>query len=560
MRIPLFYFIRKYPSVRFILFFLINGLILGSIIFFAFSTIHSAFITGVYPQIVRPGERVALNGLHFGNRPVNAWVFVGGHTIKSEQCIEWTETKIVFDAPDYLKEDLVSVVTRSKRSNAVLLVNSDILPVISKTSTFENRPYIESLETDFGNVGDLISIRGKNFGQNRNASAVVFTGTDDTVPVYNSDGLAEVFGVECNEYDFDYDYWSDRELRIRVPDAAESGNIVVITDAGISNPVPFRLKNKYGSKIYSDKRMYRLVSEVEVSDFQAQQPNTFFLRIPVPQKTASQRSVTLEAASPDPFIVSYQNASLYRFHDVAEGRKLHIRQEYRVDRSEIKTELTANAFRNGTPNNPSLYAVYTEPDALLPADDAVIKKACAAIVKGEINPYRRAQRIYTYLLSEMTLRKTAEQDVGKSILTAFNDKNGDAYDAALLFCTMARAAGIPAIPTAGLLVDAEKQTVLHWWAEFYLNGFGWVPVDLALASGVPFDTGVPDKARWYFGNLDAYHIAFSRGFQNQAPMLPGGRTAERIRSYAFSSIWEEATVSIERYSSLWRLPKVIGVY
>ena len=122
------------------------------------------------------------------------------------------------------------------------------------------------------------------------------------------------------------------------------------------------------------------------------------------------------------------------------------------------------------------------------------------------------------------------------------------------------AAGVPAVPTAGLLVDPQQKAVLHWWAEFYVNGFGWVPVDPALASGVPFDTGIADKSRWYFGNLDAYHIAFSRGYQTQAPMLPNGKTIEKVRSYAFRSIWEEATPNISGYSALWRLPKITSVY
>ena len=146
------------------------------------------------------------------------------------------------------------------------------------------------------------------------------------------------------------------------------------------------------------------------------------------------------------------------------------------------------------------------------------------------------------------------------ILTALEEKSGSAYDLALLFCTIARAAGVPAVPTAGLLVDQAQKATLHWWAEFYLNGFGWVPVDPALASGIPYDTGVSNKEQWYFGNLDAYHIAFSRGYQMQEPMLPNGKTTEKKRSYAFRSIWEETTPNISGYSSLWRIPKITGVY
>ena len=371
---------------------------------------------------------------------------------------------------------------------------------------------------------------------------------------------AVLTGAECSESDFDYEFWSDRELRIRVPDAADTGNVVIITEAGMSNPVAFRLKNKYGTKTYTDTRTYRLVSEVEISDFLAETPNTFFLQIPLPQKMETQRTVTINSVQPEPFVPSYQGASIYRFHNIESGSKIQIRQEYSVSRSIVETNVNVASLRRTEQNNPLLYAAYTESDDFLPADNAVIKKTCRQIVGSETNPYNKARRIYTFLTSEIKARESSAADAGRSILTALEEKNGSAYDLALLFCTLARAAGVPAIPAAGLLINQEQKAVLHWWAAFYINSFGWVPVDPALASGIPFDTGVADKGRWYFGNLDAYHIAFSRGYQSQAPMLPNGKTTEKVRSYAFRSIWEEATPNISGYSALWRIPKITGVY
>ena len=554
------YLIRKYSLVRFLIFVCLIGGIFAGIIFFSRSSIHANTITTVSPQVTVPGERITIEGKHFGHKSIHSWLMIGNNKIKSDRCIEWTDTKIVFEAPDTLYEDILYVVAKNKQGNAVMLVNQAVFPVSSKHTADENLPFIDSLDADSGNVGDLISIHGKNFGHTRNNSVVLFTGTQNTVYAQNTPKEAVLTGAECSESDFDYEFWSDRELRIRVPDAADTGNVVIITEAGMSNPMPFRLKNNYGTKIYTDTRTYRLVSEVEISDFLTETPNTFFLQIPLPQKTETQRAVTINSVQPEPFVPSYQGASIYRFNNIESGSKIQIRQEYSVSRSRVETNVNVTSLKRTEQNNPLLYTAYTEADEFLPADHTVIKKVCRQIIGSETNPYNKARRIYTFLTSELSARDSSATDVGRSILTALEEKSGSPYDLALLFCTLARAAGVPAVPTAGLLVDTEQKAVQHWWAEFYVNGFGWVPVDPALASGIPFDTGIADKGRWYFGNLDAYHIAFSRGYQSQEPMLPNGKTTEKVRSYAFRSIWEEATPNISGYSALWRIPKITGVY
>ena len=177
----LFYLIRKYSFVRFLIFVCLIGGIVSGIIFFSRSTIRSNVIIDVSPQVTAPGERVTVAGKHFGQPSIHSWLMIGKTKIKSDRCIEWTDTKIVFEAPDTLYEDILYVVTKNKQGNAVMLVNRSVFPISLKHTSEENLPFIESLEADSGNVGDIISIHGKNFGHARNESVVLFTGAQHTM-------------------------------------------------------------------------------------------------------------------------------------------------------------------------------------------------------------------------------------------------------------------------------------------------------------------------------------------------------------------------------------------
>ncbi len=563
MNMPVSYYIRKYPLLRFFLFFLFIGIALGGMFFFSFSfSVKQNELVSISPQIAEPGQHITIIGKDFGSGGAHSWVMAGHCKIKSEKCIEWSDTKIVFIAPDVLHEDLVSVVVKNKRSiNDLLLVNKAVLPNYPSTGISENVPYIEALDTHTADVGALVTIKGKGFGDVRGSSGVVFTGSSNTV--LNLDTVRDRVGgsvAECSDFDFDYDSWSDRELRVCVPEGAASGMIAVITDRGASNLIPFSIKHPCGTKRYMNKRTYHVVAEVELSDFDSSIPNSMFLRMPLPQQTGAQLKTVIESSEPAPFIESYEGVSLYRLDNIEKERKVLIRQDYTIERSEVRTDIQAIRIRTKRKHNPRVYAEYTGGNDLLPVHDPKIKKLCKKIVKNERNPYYKARRIYDFLLSDIELTTASEKRSGRTPLQTIAKKKGDAYDLTLLFCTLVRAAGVPAVPTAGLLVENTKKTAAHWWAEFYVNGFGWVPVDPALGAGLPVDTGVEDKKNWYFGNLDAHRVSFSRGYNIQSPMIPGGKTLPKEHSYAFLSIWEETTANVKGYSSFWRLPKVTDVY
>ena len=127
---------------------------------------------------------------------------------------------------------------------------------------------------------------------------------------------------------------------------------------------------------------------------------------------------------------------------------------------------------------------------------------------------------------------------------------------------MARASGLPCIPAAGVLINRNRQTIHHYWAEFWINGFGWIPVDPAMGAGAVPDSfiEIEDYAGFYFGSLDNHRITLSRGEPNLSQMESRGRIVSHPRSYSMQNIWEEAAGGLESYSSLWGDITITGIY
>ena len=158
------------------------------------------------------------------------------------------------------------------------------------------------------------------------------------------------------------------------------------------------------------------------------------------------------------------------------------------------------------------------------------------------------------------LENTRSGDI--SILDLLETSEGDAYDFTMIFVSLCRSAGIPAVPVSGILAEGSYATQNHWWSEIYFENYGWFPVDIALGAGMDFNSfsNIENPAEYYFGNLDSQHIAFSRGWNQIKPSLLNSKTVYRPRSYALQSVWEETSNSSTSYSSLWNNPSIIGIY
>jgi transglutaminase-like putative cysteine protease len=170
---------------------------------------------------------------------------------------------------------------------------------------------------------------------------------------------------------------------------------------------------------------------------------------------------------------------------------------------------------------PANLAVYLEPTKLGPTDGAV-KELAERIIAGKTTVLAKSKAIYDWTVENM-YRDPATIGCGKGdVCYLLKNPGGKCTDISSVYVALCRAAGVPAREIFGLRLGKEAtQDVTGWqhcWAEFYLPGHGWVPVDpadvrkLMLKEGVAIDTPRTVELRNYFwGGIDAYRVQLAHG-------------------------------------------------
>jgi transglutaminase-like putative cysteine protease len=533
-------------------------------------------ITSIDPAIGRMGEIITLTGSNFGDsREDTSYVTIAGISPTSSSYHLWQDDLIIVRVPELGDSGLVYVHARGRRSNGVLFSNIASIPRPVDGEDFGLEPRITSINPQAGAPGSLITITGNNFGVSRENSLQerygVFFSWDFVPSSFNPFVVREPEFIEVSEIELGYESWSTREIRVRLPDGAISGNIEIRTPHGRSKPFYFDVTGKPGTKIFKDKRLYTITYSVDIRVLEASRPNTLYLWIPRPIMSPSQRNVQLVSRNAEPFLENHRGVSLFKLDNLVSGTNQSITLSFRLETYTVESTIRPQAIRQVTS---PLSAMYTQNTALIPSNNQQIRSTVGTIIGREQNPYLKARALYNWIITNI---KIETLPLLISPITALEQRRADPYSAALLFTAMSRAAGVPCIPIAGVLVDRNGNTVRHYWAEFWIDGFGWVPVDPVMGSGAlsdfihsanftPHDWSDNNEnpeinlANFYFGNMDNQRIAFSRGDLLLSQIESRGRVVSHSQGYSLQNIWEESVGALESYSSLWGDIIITGVY
>ena len=515
-------------------------------------------VDAITPTAGKAGEVMIITGRWFGRE--RGEVRIAGISPTSSDYSEWNDTRISVTIPEEAGSGLVHVVTSNGASRGLLFINADDIPVLASGPGKAGEPWVTAIEPLAAKVGDTITISGMNFGLEKGASEVYFawTGGAGTAAAVSSD-LGQL--APARDYNLDYRSWSDREIVLRVPDGAASGNVLVTTDKGRSNSVYFETLAGAGLKFFSRPRTTTVQYGVSVHAVAASGGNTLFLWLPRVIQAPEQRKIQLVRQTPEPVVGDHNNVALFRLENLVRGDREDVVFGFMYERYQVETQVSAAKVPLTYEAAADLAARFTAADELVPAAPE-IAKAAATAVGAEKNPYLKARRIYEWMLNLLSRAPTGRT---ADAVAALKTKRGDAFAYSSLYCALLRAAKVPSRMVAGALVgDTGQPTLPHWWDEFYIETIGWIPVDPLLGDedlgvGLPADPEVERRA-FYFGNLDNRHLTFSKGVEEVSRMAPDGRAVRRADFPWLVNVHEEAVGGLTSWTTTFDGVEVTGVY
>ncbi len=197
----------------------------------------------------------------------------------------------------------------------------------------------------------------------------------------------------------------------------------------------------------------------------------------------------------------------------------------------VKGRGSGGRIRSNYRLTPNEIKEFTQGSQYIPTDGR-IKEIALDITKGKNNTIEKARAVFDWTV-ENTFRDPNIQGCGiGSVERMLAEKGGKCADISGVFVALANAAGVPAREVWGLRLGKKQVEDMtaghHCWAEFYLPGSGWIPVDPAdvrkamLVEKLELNDDKTKKYRdYYFGAVDEYRIVLSRGakgyYLNPAP-------------------------------------------
>lgn len=277
-----------------------------------------------------------------------------------------------------------------------------------------------------------------------------------------------------------------------------SGLVLMTLDA--PGPFPWGLAWKNGRLFCSDYQhdaLYELVAD-DSTPFSERNPRsalidfttralvtgsggaieTLEIFYAVPGDRPGQRLLEAPEFSPAPRMTAdlwQQKIAAFAFTGLEPGTAVEVTMRARALTSAVRFHLFPEKV--GTKIPAEISRLYLADDAKYDISHPYIQEIVREVAGDEPNLYWRARRLYQYLIENMEYELAGGWNTAPTVLKR---GTGSCSEYTFALIALLRASGIPARYVGALVVrgdDASYDDVFHRWAEIYLPGYGWVPVD-----------------------------------------------------------------------------------
>jgi transglutaminase-like putative cysteine protease len=294
-----------------------------------------------------------------------------------------------------------------------------------------------------------------------------------------------------------------------------------------------------GTGPYSDPVTWEGTEAIAIPRDRLPATGTLQLWVPLPVEYGPQENVTIVSLEPARYLrsttgpgadlgIAYFSIPLEEVRDPyvnvsARFRFTEYTQRFTVDPAKVKPYNTSDPE----------YRKYTAPSANIVITPAMKKKA-QEIVKNETNPYLQAQRIYRYVSDSlpyshaphMLLEATGKPRSEYVLETGIGDCGAQSQ----YFAALCRSIGIPArVPAGYQMILGPAGT--HVWAEYYVEGYGWIPADVTVAEGADwsYNATVAEREQYrdfFSRDLDPYRFVIQKDVD--VPLSPDPGSGEVV--------------------------------
>lgn len=177
----------------------------------------------------------------------------------------------------------------------------------------------------------------------------------------------------------------------------------------------------------------------------------------------------------------------FEFDELSPFNNIEIQIVRNVTSYDIKFKVDAYSGNNSNKIQKEEFEIFLEPEKKIESDNEIIISKAADLENGITDNYNKARKIFEFVNSYMTYDESRSYR-NKGALSAIKTGRGVCEDYASLFAALCRASGIPARVIGGYRLEEDIESLKqeewreieksgHAWAEFYIEGEGWIPVE-----------------------------------------------------------------------------------